>query len=1146
MEELFVHLHVHTGYSLLDGAVRIHNLIDKAVALQMPAVAITDHGNMYGVMEFYREAVKKGIKPLLGCEVYVAPRGRHQKEHGRDDFQYHLVLLAKNKKGYGNLLKLVAAGYLEGFYYKPRVDRELLQEHSEGLIALSGCVAGEIPRLLLKGEEEEALKTALWYRDTFGRGNFYLELQDQGLSEQKGLNLQLLNLGEKSGIPLVATNDVHYLEREDAEAQDVLLCIQTGKTVEDPNRLKFDGDNFYFKSAEEMQETFAQFPAEVLTNTLKIAEQVELEFKFNEMHLPSYTIPEPYQKPEEYLEALCREGLQKRYAAVTPELQERLAYELQVINQMGFAGYFLIVWDFIRFAREKGIFVGPGRGSAAGSLVAYVLFITNIDPLRYGLFFERFLNPERVSMPDIDIDFCYERRDEVINYVVEKYGEDQVAQIITFGTMAARLAVRDVGRALGFSYSEVDRLAKMIPFELGVTIEKALTMNTDLHKLYRSDQRLRRLLDTSRKLEGLPRHSSTHAAGVVISAKPLTEYVPLQKTNEGVVVTQFPMNILEELGLLKMDFLGLRTLTIMGEAVRQINRQRKEEEKISLNTIPLDDPNTFDLLSRGETAGVFQLESSGMRSVLRELKPTRFEDIIAVVALYRPGPMEQIPVFVESKHGQRAIKYLHPDLEPILKETYGVMVYQEQIMEVASKMAGFTMGQADLLRRAIGKKKLEILNEQSLIFLEGVEKQGYNRKLGQELYDLIVKFASYGFNKSHAAAYAMIAYQTAYLKANYPVEFMAALLTGVMSSSDKIALYISNCRRMEIEILPPDVNESDINFTVVGSGRIRFGLAAVKNVGKGAIETILKVREEEGSFTGLADFCSKVDLRTCNRKVLESLIKCGAFDSLGGLRSQYLNFLDKALTNGHQLQRDRLNGQISMLSLLNEQGSAAGTEDELPSIPEYSTEEKLSMEKEMVGLYISGHPLNQYRLLLDNLNGILPVGELPEAGDRRFVTIAGMISTLKIIYTKKGTPMCFMVVEDLTGEVEIVVFSDLYEKYQGEFQEDRIVLVHGETDLKEEEEIKIIAKELVFLPQEPGQLLLKVCGEQSMGDMVALKDTLTSSRGGTPVFLYFEEEGKLILTGQECWVDENNPELFLSLENLLGPDCLKIQQLAEN
>lgn len=1143
---MFVHLHVHTGYSLLDGATRIPNLLDKAVALKMPAVAITDHGNMYGVMEFYREAVKRGIKPLLGCEVYVAPRSRYQKEHGHDDFQYHLVLLARNKQGYGNLIKVVTAGYLEGFYYRPRVDRELLQEHSEGLIALSGCMAGEIPRLLLKGEETKALETALWYRETFGRGNFYLELQDQGLPEQKELNLRLLKLGEKADIPLVATNDVHYLEQEDGEAHDVLLCIQTGKNVDDPERLKFEGNNFYFKSAEEMQAAFAGFPPEVLTNTLKIAEKIELDFQFNEMHLPSYTIPEPYKTPGEYLEALCLEGLQKRYAKVTPELKERLNYELKVINQMGFAGYFLIVWDFIRFAREQGIFVGPGRGSAAGSLVAYVLFITNIDPLRYGLFFERFLNPERVSMPDIDIDFCYERRDEVINYVVDKYGKDQVAQIITFGTMAARLVVRDVGRALGFSYSEVDRLAKMIPFELGVTIEKALKMNPDLHKLYQGDQRLRRLLDTSRKLEGLPRHSSTHAAGVVISARPLTEYVPLQKTAEGAVVTQFPMNILEELGLLKMDFLGLRTLTIMGEAVRQINRRREEGQKINLDTIPLNDPNTFDLLSRGETAGVFQLESSGMRSVLRELKPTRFEDIIAVVALYRPGPMEQIPVFIESKHGRRAITYLHPDLEPILKETYGVIVYQEQIMEVASKMAGFSMGQADLLRRAIGKKKIEILNEQSRIFLEGVVKQGYSRKLGEELYDLIVKFASYGFNKSHAAAYALIAYQTAYLKANYPVEFMAALLTGVMSSSDKVALYISNCRRMGIEILPPDVNESDINFTVVGPGRIRFGLAAVKNVGKGAIEAILKTREEEGNFTGLVDFCSKVDLRTCNRKVLESLIKCGAFDSLGGLRSQYLNFLDEALLSGHQRQKDKLNGQISMLSFLNGPENPAEAKDMLPSIPEYSPKEKLSLEKEIVGLYISGHPLNQYRFLLDNLKGIIPVGELSEAGDRRLVSIAGMITSLKIIYTKKGLPMCFMVVEDLTGEVEIVVFSDLYEKYQNEFQEDRIVLVNGETDFKEEEEVKLIGKEIVFLPQEPGQLLLKIRGERSRGDMETLKDILTSFPGGTPVFLYFEEGKKLLLTGQECWVSQNDPELFRSLENLLGPDCLKIQQLTEN
>ena len=1138
---MFVHLHVHTEYSLLDGAARIVKLVEKAQKLGMPAVAITDHGSMYGVIDFYKAAKQSGIKPILGCEVYVAPRSRFQKEPGRDDFKYHLVLLAKNLQGYRNLMKLVTAGYLEGFYYKPRVDRELLSKYNEGLIALSACMAGEIPELLLAGEEERALQAALWYRDTFGPGNFYLELQDHGLADQKELNQKLLKLGEKTGIPLVATNDVHYLERSDAAAHDVLLCIQTGKSVEDPNRLKFEGSEFYFKDAEEMKETFHTFPSEVLENTLRIAAEVELDFSFDRMHLPPYDIPPSYRDAGEYLRALCYEGLAQKYPQVTTELKERLDYELDVINKMGFAGYFLIVWDFVRFAHKNGILVGPGRGSAAGSLVAYALSITNIDPLRYGLLFERFLNPERVTMPDIDIDFCYERRDEVIRYVVEKYGEDRVAQIITFGTMAARLAVRDVGRALNFSYGETDRIAKMIPFEPGMNIDRALEMNKELAELYKNEERIRLLVDTSRALEGLPRHASTHAAGVVISGEPLVEHVPMQKTADNTVVTQFPMNILEELGLLKMDFLGLRTLTIMGEALRQINMRRGENEKLRLENIPLDDARTYELLSQGETAGVFQLESRGMRSVLRELRPSKFEDIIAVVALYRPGPMEQIPVFIESKHGQKPIKYLHPDLEQVLKETYGVIVYQEQIMEVAARMAGFTLGQADLLRRAIGKKKKEILDEQRLIFVQGVVKKGYPKKLGEDLYDLIVKFASYGFNKSHAAAYALIAYQTAYLKANYPLEFMAALLTGVMSSSEKVALYIADCRRQGIEILPPDVNESDVNFTVVGEKRIRFGLAAVKNVGRAAIETIIATREKEGKFTGLQDFCNKVDLRTCNRKVVESLIKSGAFDSLGGLRSQYLNIMDEALNKGHQLQKDRLNGQISMFSYLGDTASHASVSDDLPPIPEFSPKEKLLLEKEMVGLYISGHPLNQYSLIMENLRGVVSVAELSEVGDRRSVAVAGMISAVRIIYTKKGRPMSFLKLEDLTGEVEVVVFSDVHEKYQQDLQEDRVVLIRGNTDYKEEE-VKIICKDILFFPVEPSQLFIRIEGEKPLGELVALKDILSSYPGGTPVYLYFEKSGKLLLTGQECWVREDD-ELYRRIRELLGPDCLKSRAL---
>ncbi len=1140
---MFVHLHVHTEYSLLDGAARVNKIIEKAVALGMPAVAITDHGVMFGVIEFYKAARQKGIKPLIGCEVYVAPRGRFNKEAKLDDHPYHLILLARNMQGYRNLTKLVTLAYMEGFYYKPRVDKELLEAYSEGLIALSACLAGEIPELLLRGEDEKALDTALWYQRVFGEGCFYLELQNQGLPEQVELNRKLQVLSERTGIPLVVTNDVHYLEQDDADAHDVLLCIQTQRTVDDPNRLKFGGNGFYLKSEEEMRQAFADFPVSVLENTLKIAAACELEFDFNKIHLPPYHLPAPYTSAEAYLRALCYEGLEKRYPLREPRHVERLEYELNVINQMGFAGYFLVVWDFVFFARKQGIPVGPGRGSAAGSLVAYVLGITNIDPLRYGLLFERFLNPERVSLPDIDIDFCYERRDEVIRYVVEKYGEDRVAQIITFGTMAARLAVRDAGRALGFNYGEVDRIAKMIPHELNMTIDRALELNKELCELYHSDQRYRHLLETSRRIEGLSRHSSTHAAGVVIAGEPLMEHVPLLRTSDGMVVTQYSMTLLEELGLLKMDFLGLRTLTIMEEAVRQVNRQRDPDKKLSLDTIPLDDPRTFELLSQGETAGVFQLESSGMRSVLKELKPTCFEDIIAVVALYRPGPMEQIPVFIESKHGLRPIKYPHADLEPVLKETYGVIVYQEQIMEVAARMAGFSLGQADLLRRAIGKKKKEILDEQRVIFVDGVESKGYGRKLGEELYDLIVKFASYGFNKSHAAAYALIAYQTAYLKANYPVEFMAALLTGVMSSSEKVSLYIADCRRQGIKVLPPDVNESELKFTVVGEKRIRFGLEAIKNVGRAAIEGIIETRQREGRFTSLHDFCHKV--RGCNRKVVESLIKSGAFDSLGAFRSQYLRILDEALAYGHQMEKERQNGQISVFTFLDEAVDLhGGGADRLPLIPEFSAKEKLSLEKEMVGLYISGHPLDQYSLIMDNLQGVIPVGELSEVGDRRPVAVAGMIGSLRRIYTKKGQPMCFLQLEDLTGEVEVIIFSDLFEKYQNELQEDRVIILHGQTDYKEEESVKIIAREITFLPREPRQYCIRIDEDIPLRELVNLRELLQAYQGTVPVYLHLFPSGKLVLAGQKYWVAESEA-LCREIEELLGPGSVQVSAAGE-
>ncbi|HHX76826.1 MAG TPA: DNA polymerase III subunit alpha [Firmicutes bacterium] len=1136
----FVHLHTHTEYSLLDGAARLKDLAEKAKDLGMPALAITDHGTMYGVIDFYKICKKAGIKPIIGCEVYVAPRSRFDKEARKDDFQYHLVLLARNEAGYKNLMKLVTRGFTEGFYYKPRVDKELLKEYAGGLIALSACLAGEIPSLLLQGDSKKAAAAAISYRDIFGSGNYYLELQDHGIEEQKIVNQGLLQISRETGIPLVATNDLHYLNREDAEAHDVLLCIQTGKTVDDENRMKFIGQEFYLKSGEEMASLFASYPG-ALENTLDIARRCNVEFDFSRTYLPYYETPGGVGE-NEYLEKLCFEGLKKRYQHVDETLMNRMRYELDVIFKMGYASYFLIVWDFIRFAREKGILVGPGRGSAAGSLVAYSLGITDIDPIKYGLLFERFLNPERVTMPDIDIDFCYEKREQVIEYVIEKYGSERVAQIITFGTMAARAAVRDVGRVLNFSYAETDKIAKMIPFQPGMTINKALEQNADLKEICQKDERYRKLLATSLKVEGLPRHASTHAAGVVISQEPLTNHVPLQQTGTA-LVTQFPMGTLEELGLLKMDFLGLKTLTIMGEAVRLIKNRTGVE--LDLAKIPLDDQATFELLQKGETAGVFQLESSGMRGVLRDLKPNRFEDIIAVVALYRPGPMEQIPVFIKSKHGEVPIQYLHHDLEPILKETYGVMVYQEQIMEVASKMAGFSLGQADLLRRAIGKKKVEILNEQRRKFVEGCSGKGYSIEMAEELYELILKFASYGFNKSHAAAYALIAYQTAYLKANYPLEFMAALLTGVMSTSDKVAYYILDCQRMGIQVLPPDINESDTNFTVVPEKRIRFGLAAVKNVGFGAIDSILASRREKGSFVSLRDFCSRVDLRACNKKVLESLIKSGAFDSLGCYRSQLLAIMDETLAAGQQEQRDREKGQICVFDIFKTEKEAELTPpaDDLPPLKEMPMKEKLLLEKEALGFYISGHPLEQYSDTFKHMPHLLTIGDLGEISENAEVTVAGMISSVKAIITKKGKPMAFITIEDLTGSLEVIVFPELYEKYRSNLTEDRVMLIRGTVSSREEEDKKVICRTIIPLPREPQQLFLKIGKGHDVSKLLALKELLAGTGGSIPVYLYFSEKEKVMLTEEKYWVAEDE-SLLARLRALLGDGNVSLKKAA--
>ncbi len=1115
----------------MDGAAKIKNLVAAAKNFGMSSLAITDHGTMYGVVDFYKACKKEGIKPIIGCEVYVASRTRFDKKVKKDDFQYHLVLLARNNTGYNNLMKLVSQASTEGFYYKPRVDRELLEKYSDGMIALSACLAGEVPTLLMQGKREKAAEKVFIYQKMFGKENYYLEIQNYGLPEQIQLNKELFLLSQKTGAPLVATNDVHYLEKEDAEAHDILLCIQTGKNIDDEKRMKFPGSEFYLKSAEEMSKLFSDLP-EALENTKKIAARCDVDFDFDKTFLPHYEVPPNYSE-NDYLKKLCWDGLKDRYTKITTEISERIEYELEVISKMKYASYFLIVWDFISFARKNNILVGPGRGSAAGSLVAYALKITDIDPLRYGLLFERFLNPERITMPDIDIDFCYEKREKVIQYVVSKYGTDRVAQIITFGTMAARAAVRDVGRALNFSYAEIDKLAKMIPIETGMTIKNALEQSPELKEIYENDKRFTKLINISLKLEGLPRHASTHAAGVVISRDPLVNHVPLQKTGNN-IVTQFPMGTLEDLGLLKMDFLGLKTLTLMEETVNIIKRSSGED--ISLEDIPLKDKNTFKLLSRGETTGVFQLESSGMRAVLKELKPTTFEDIIAVVALYRPGPMEQISTFIKSKHGKISIKYLHPHLEPILKETYGVMVYQEQIIQIASKLAGFSLGQADLLRRAIGKKKAEILNEQRKMFVEGCVKKDYSRRLANELYELILKFASYGFNKSHAAAYALIAYQTAYLKANYAVEFMAATLTNAMSFVDKIPLYINDCQKQGIEVLPPDINESYINFTVTAKNKIRFGLAAIKNVGLAAIESIIKTRETEGEFQSLRDFCSRVNLRTCNKKAIESLLKSGAFDTLKGHRSQLLAILPETMAIAHQEQKDKENGQMSFADMV--RGTDFGKQqdilkDNLPEIKDISAKEKLLMEKEVLGLYISGHPLQQYKELLMHIPNLMPVSDLPKTKDKKAVTVAGLINSVKSIITKKGKPMCFLEIEDLTGSLEVVVFTDTYEKYRSLLVEDKVVLVKGVINSREEEEKKVICKEISLLQDEPLQLFLKIEKKENVNKLFELKELLVNEPGNIPVYLYFSESSKVILTEEKCWVKEEEA-LFTDLKQLLG------------
>ncbi|MCR4419844.1 MAG: DNA polymerase III subunit alpha [Clostridia bacterium] len=1128
----FVHLHLHSEYSLLDGACRLEKVVAEAARQNMPALAITDHGVMYGVADFYRLARQHGVKPILGAEVYVARRSRFHRQGQQEESPFHLVLLARDYTGYQNLLRLVSRAYLEGFYYKPRVDRELLAEHREGLIALSACLAGEIPALFLKGREEEAAAAAAWYREVFGPENFYLELQDHDLAEQKRANRFLIELSRRLDLPLVATNDVHYLRREDAALHDVLLCIQTGKTLEDSKRLEFPTQEFYFKTPEEMAALFAEVP-EALTSTLAVAERCEVELPFGRLHLPHYPVPEGHTA-ETFLRHLCEQGLKDRGLFHREDYRRRLEYELDVIFKMGFAGYFLVVWDLVHFAHQEGILTGPGRGSAAGSLVAYALGITQIDPLRYDLLFERFLNPERVTMPDIDIDFCFERRGEVLDYLTRRYGEDRVAQIITFGTMAARAAIRDVGRVLNVPLPEVDRLAKLVPAELGISLDRALEGSPELRQAYEADERVRQLVDYARALEGTPRHASTHAAGVVIAPEPLVNFLPLQKTPDGPVTTQFPMNVIEDLGLLKMDVLGLRTLTVIGDTLRLISRNGKQAP--DMESLSLEDPKTYALLSSGESVGVFQLESSGMRTLLRSLRPERFEDLVALVALYRPGPLGSgmVEDFIRRKHRQVEVKYLHPALEPILRDTYGVILYQEQVMRIASELAGFSLGEADLLRRAMGKKKPEVLAAQRSRFLEGAAARGVARDTAVQIFDLMEYFAGYGFNRSHSAAYALVAYQTAYLKANYPVEFMAALLTSVRNHPDKVPVYIEECRRMGIEILPPDVNASQADFSVSGNA-IRFGLAAVKNVGEGAIASILEARAE-GPFASLADFCRRVDLHQVNKRVIESLIRCGAMDSLGVGRARLLAGLDACLEAAQRRQEDRLRGQLSLFDLGSPEEDL-GPEVVLPEVEEFSPQDLLGMEKDMLGFYVSGHPLAEYRDRLA-LHVTCPIAELGQLEEGTAVVVGGMVAQVRRLTTKKNEVMASLLVEDTTGGVEVLVFPRLWSSAQELLGSGQVVVVEGRTD-GTEEGVKILADRVRPLPAETKlKVVIRLEPDCDGRKLRALQAALLRHRGPNPVYLFFPGQAKYLRVAETFWVSASE-ELRRELEVIAGPGTVE-------
>ena len=1135
----FTHLHVHTQYSLLDGSNKIEEYVARVKELGMDSAAITDHGAMYGCIDFYKAAKAAGIKPIMGCEVYVAPKSRFDREAGsQEDRYYHLVLLAENNVGYANLMKIVSKGFVEGFYYKPRVDMELLEKYHQGLIALSACLAGEVPRYLVRGMYQEAKEAALRYQQIFGEGNYFLELQDHGIPEQQTVNQQLMRLHQETGIELTATNDVHYTYAQDATAHDILLCIQTAKKLDDEDRMRYEGGQYYVKSPQEMAELFP-YALEALENTHKIAMRCNVEIEFGVTKLPKYDVPQEYTSWE-YLNKLCREGLERLYHPVTEELKDRLQYELDTISDMGFVDYFLIVWDFIKYARDHGISVGPGRGSAAGSLVSYTLGITRLDPIKYNLLFERFLNPERVSMPDIDIDFCFERRQEVIDYVVEKYGKDRVVQIVTFGTMAARGVIRDVGRVLDLPYAQVDTVAKMIPTELNITIDKAMERNPELAKTYREDDQIHNLIDMAKRLEGLPRHTSMHAAGVVISQKDIDEYVPLSRATDGSITTQFTMTTLEELGLLKMDFLGLRTLTVIQDTEKLV--EKDIGICLDMDKIDYSDEKVLSSIGTGKTEGVFQLESAGMKNFMKELKPRSLEDVIAGIALYRPGPMDFIPQYIRGKNNAETVTYDCPQLKPILEATYGCIVYQEQVMQIVRELGGYTLGRSDLLRRAMSKKKAAVMEKERKSFVYGNEedgipgciKNGIDEKIADKIYDDMIDFAKYAFNKSHAAAYAVVAYQTAYLKYYYPQQFMAALMTSVIDFPSKVSEYILHCRQIGIDILPPDVNSGGSRFSVDGTG-IRYGMSAIKSVGKAVIDEIVAEREKNGLFTTLNHFITRMSGHEVNKRVVENLIKAGALDCLEGSRRQKMMIYTQIMDSVQHEKKNSMAGQMSLMDIVGEEEKKEFAIS-LPQVEDYDKETILSFEKEVLGIYISGHPLERYtKILAQNATAktvdFLPDDDtgFPNLTDGKKVIIGGMITNKTLKYTRNNKVMAFLTVEDLVGTVEIIVFPRDYEKNVNRLEEDNKVFILGRVAAEDDKASKLICEKMWLFTEVPRELWVQFSSKEEYQEKEEqLAHALDVSRGtdSVVVFLKAERAMKRLPSGRNISIDSLDMERF--------------------